>query len=241
MLKQIDYGALEILRQTFPAASTAKAAQPGPMSTASMMNHSDAGFVSTESDTRRLGNGVAPPVPVVKQRNIASCACRGASKCPLIPELISSALNRLRTRPQSDSDEDSHFDPSPPASPTNRSDGNNLARNDVPSVQPRSDRPDTSTHGSPAPNGEDLTEDQDLDEELLFQDADLAKFHEFTAKWTEIFSLEHSWNESSNLCVQFATESRELAQSLNRSKIPSTNIKTNPAPTVPRPPPCRPP
>ena len=199
------------------------------MSTASMMNHSDAGFVSTESDTRRLGNGVAPPVPVVKQRNIASRACRGASKHPLIPELISLAMNRLRTRPQSDSDEDSHFDPSSPASPTNRSDGNDLARNDVPSVQPRSDRPDTSTHGSPAPNGKDLTEDQDSDEELLFQDADLAKVHEFRAKWIEIFSLEHSWNEFSNLCV------------LNRSKIPSTNVKTNPAPTVPRLPPRRPP
>ena len=53
--------------------------------------------------------------------------------------------------------------------------------------------------------------------------------------------MEHSWNVFSNLCVQFATESRELAQSLNRSKTPPTNIKTNPAPTVPRPPPCRPP
>ena len=61
------------------------------------------------------------------------------------------------------------------------------------------------------------------------------------AKWIEIFSLEHSWNEFSNLCVQFATKSRELAQSLNPWKIPPTNVKTNPVPTVPRPPPRRPP
>ena len=178
--------ALEILCQTFPAASTAKVAQPVPMSTASMMNHSDAGFVSTESNTRRLDKGVALPVLVAKQRNIAARDCRGASNRPLIPESISSTLNRLRTRPQSDSDEDSHFDPSPPGSPINRSDDNDLARNNVPSGQPRSDRPDSSTHGSPAPDGEDLTEDQDSDEELLFQDEDLAKLHEFRAKWSQV-------------------------------------------------------
>ena len=198
-----------------------------------MMNHSDAGFVSTESKIRRLDKGVALPVPVVKQRNIAARACRGASNRPLIPDLISSTLNRLRTRPQSDSDEDSHFDPSLPGSPINRSDDNNLAWNDVPPVQPCPDRPDTSTHGSPAPDWEDLNEDQDSDEELLFQDADLAMLHEFRAKWIEIFSLDHLWNEFSNLCVQFATESRELAQSLNRSRIPPTNAKTNPTPKSP--------
>ena len=118
----------------------------------------------------------------MKQRNIAARACCRASNRSLNPELISSTLNRLRTCPQSDSDQDSHFDPSPPGSPINRSDDNDLAWNDVPSVQPPSDRPDTSTHGSPAPDGKDLTEDQDSDEELLFQDEDLAKLHEFRAK-----------------------------------------------------------
>ena len=102
-----------------------------------------------------------------------------------------------------------------------------MAQNDVPSVQPCSDIPVASAHVSPPPDEEDPIDNQDLDEELLFQDADLAKLHKFRAKWTEIFSLDHSWNEFLNLCVQFATEARELAQYLNRSKIPTINAKTN--------------
>lgn len=53
----------------------------------------------------RVHNGVAPPVPATRRRNISSKA-NGVEQ-----------TNKRRPRPRSNSDEDSRDDPSPPGSP----------------------------------------------------------------------------------------------------------------------------
>ena len=72
---------------------------------------------------------------------------------------------------------------------------------------------------------------------MLLLNEDLVKLNDFRAKWFESFSAEHSWAEFCQLCEQFATETRDMSQYLNRPKNPTSSSKRDPPSTVPPRPP----
>lgn len=126
--------------------------------------------------------------------------------------------------------------------PTPRDDGISVD-SDIPSAQVRPERQADTVDQAPAPNPPpaDNEDSSDLDKsgDLLLQYGDLAKLNDFRAKWIETFTSEHSWDEFSDLCVPFASDTREMAQYLNRPKNPKPNPQGDPPPP-PLPPPRRP-
>ena len=105
--------ALKILRETFPAVPPAQS--PHPPSTLACPTFDP---TVTFTSVPRPCSEVAPPVDPSYRRNIShpSVAVQG---CRTTSQAFSSMLRKFRPRPQSDSGEDSCFDPStpPPASP----------------------------------------------------------------------------------------------------------------------------
>ena len=91
---------------------------------------------------------------------------------------------------------------------------------------------------SPPADSDSQPDPRDSEEDLLLKDDDLAKLYGFRTKWTETFSCEHSWADISDLCLEFASQARELAQYLNRSSSSTLRSQPNP-PAPPRPPPPR--
>lgn len=98
------------------------------------------------------------------------------------------------------------------------SDEDLIADNDIPSAQVRPPRQPDIAAEPPAPN-QPPVDDEDLSNldssgNLLLQDGDLIKLTEFRTKWIDTFTSEHSWDEFTDLCVQFASDAREMAQYL---------------------------
>ena len=119
---------------------------------------------------------------------------------------------------------------------------------DIPSAQPRPDRHVDVVDPTPAPEQCPPNDDDDessdpleTSADLLLPNEDLVKLNDFRAKWFESFSAEHSWEEFCRLCEQFANETRDMSQYLNRPKNPTSSSKRDPPSTVPPRPPRRPP
>ena len=261
--------ALEVLRETFPAACVPPLPHPPPpVSSASVVNHSNAGSVLVASDEERADFEVAPPIPLVKRRHLTAAGWSRNSSLDA-SAAVSAALHKLRPRPSSVSDDgDSQCDPSPCASvhpsdedcavdvtfdhpscpPKPTSSVANVCAESASLAPPGRAKslgaaavPPAPSDSPPPSENAGPEDDHDTTHDLLMPPAELARLQEFRALWTERFTCDTSWDEFSNLCEHFAAESRDLARSLSQPMAPKPNpAKPNPPPPPP-PPPRRPP
>ena len=206
-------------------------------------------FEDPPSTSSRASSSVAPPLPVTDRlrqgRSLYDPVSHRRVVGPFVSGTVGDLLNQIRnasprvsptpyqsgntTNPDEIVVDDSDNEKIPPTPP----DEDLVADRDIPSAQARPRRQPDLAVEPPAPNPPrvDNEDPSDLDSsgDLLLQNGDLVKLTEFRAKWTDTFNSEHSWDEFSELCVQFASDAREMAQYLNRPK----NLK----PTTPDDPP----
>ena len=175
--------ALKILRATFRTADVVPPAPPPRRPSTSSVAFSTSEVTVTSSTAPRVCSEVAPPVNPTKRRLI-SRPSGAVLDHRTTSQALSSILHKLRPRPQSESDEDSCFDPRtpPPPSPvlsTNSDDEDcavdvvnlecvqprcpkSLAEDDdasIPPAQPCPDRPPAVVADPPdPPNGPPPTE-----------------------------------------------------------------------------------
>ena len=130
-----------IVRQTFPVVCDPPSTKlPRPVSSASTNNHSNAGPIMVVSADERAGSEVASPVQVVKRRHLTAKGWSCNSQLDA-SAMVSAALNQLRPRPTSVSDDgDLRYDPLPCASEVRLSDEDCAVDGtfDEPSCPPRS-------------------------------------------------------------------------------------------------------
>ena len=110
--------ALAILRRTFSTSSVPPSRPSCITTSASSLNHSDACSVSTSVVRPCPDHVVAPPPLAARRRNVFLRTSDVCNAPVTASQLIASALRKLRPRPQSESDEDSRFDPCSPAPPS---------------------------------------------------------------------------------------------------------------------------
>ena len=254
--------ALKVLRETFhlqpPASppsrvcSTAGCVQSTSVKSPvnEIVNETDSPilFDDPPSTSSRASSPVAPPLPVTDQirpgRSLYNPVTHRRVVGPVVSGTVSDLINHIRNasprnvvNPDEIDVDDSDNANIPPTLP----DVDLAADNDIPSAQPRLPRQPDIAAEPPAPNPPpaDNEDPSDLDSsgDLLLQDADLVKLTEFRGKWIDTFNSEHSWNEFTDLCVQFASDAREMAQYLNRPKNVKPTVPSDPPP--PPPPPAR--
>ena len=254
--------ALKVLRETFhlqpPASppsrvcSTAGCVQSTSVKSPvnEIVNETDSPilFDDPPSTSSRASSPVAPPLPVTDQirpgRSLYNPVIHRRVVGPVVSGTVSDLINHIRNasprnvvNPDEIDVDDSDNANIPPTLP----DVDLAADNDIPSAQPRLPRQPDIAAEPPAPNPPpaDNEDPSDLDSsgDLLLQDADLVKLTEFRGKWIDTFNSEHSWNEFTDLCVQFASDAREMAQYLNRPKNVKPTVPSDPPP--PPPPPAR--
>ena len=179
-------------------------------------------------DPPSTSSRVAPPLPVIDQirpgRSLYDPQSHRRVIGPVVSGTVSDLINHIRNaspcvsptpyvsgnvvNPDEIDVNDSENANIPPTLP----DVDLAVDNNIPSAQPRlPHQPDIAAE-PPAPNPPpvDNEDPSDLDSsgDLLLQDGDLVKLTEFRGKWIDTFTSEHSWDEFTDLCVQFTSEAR---------------------------------